>query len=511
VSSSFLPRLAWSRSAGAALGLLLLVVAADPASAQRATWATTAGQHHEQTRTLKTKQGVTLDAVEGWIAVPERRSVPASRLIEVHYLRLKSRAARPRAPLVYLAGGPGGRGVSDDPTSLGFWSAFLEVSDVVLFDQRGTRDPDLEWRWDGPLPLDFFRDAGVARAHMVEMSRRAAAAIRARGVDLAGYQTDESADDVEALRAVLGVDKLSLLAFSYGTHLACAVLRRHDAHVENAVIIGTEGPDHTYKPPLALDTQMRRLAAMAAADPRIHDKVPDLIALLERVDEKLAREPMRVSVNSPDGKPATLPVGPFGLHFIMRIDAGDATDLPVFPRLLWSIDHGDPSILEWFIRKRAPIAVQVPGMSYAMDSASGWTAGRRALIEDQMKRSRFADVVNFPFPDIVEAWNVPDLGDGFRGPLVTSTRTLFLSGELDWNTPPYQAEEIKWGFANATSLVVPGAGHEQILFQNDTTVPVVVDFLAGKDVRERHVDYPALRFIPLEGNDPRVSHPSVSH
>ena len=197
MNSTLVPRIARPGSTGAAMGLLLLALAASPASAQLATWATTAGQHHEQTRMLKTKQGATLDAVEGWIAVPERRNVPSSRLIEVHYLRLKSRAARPRAPLVYLAGGPGGRGVSEDPVSLGFWSAFLEVSDVVLFDQRGTRDSDLEWRWDGPLPLDFFRDAAAARAHMVDMSRRAAAAIRARGVDLAGYQTDESADDVQ--------------------------------------------------------------------------------------------------------------------------------------------------------------------------------------------------------------------------------------------------------------------------------------------------------------------------
>src|SRR5689334_25089176 len=34
---------------------------------------------------------------------------------------------------------------------------------------------------------------------------------------------------------------------------------------------------------------------------------------------------------------------PFGLKLILRIDLGDATDLPVYPRLLWSIDHGDPS------------------------------------------------------------------------------------------------------------------------------------------------------------------------
>ncbi len=59
-------------------------------------------------------------------------------------------------------------------------------------------------------------------------------------------------------------------------------------------------------------------------------------------------------------------------------------------------------------------------------------------------------------------------------------------------------------------LVIPNAGHEQILFQNDTTPAVVVDFLAGQDVRERHVDYPPLRFLPLVGTDSQVRHPSVT-
>ena len=77
------------------------------------------------------------------------------------------------------------------------------------------------------------------------------------------------------------------------------------------------------------------------------------------------------------------------------------------------------------------------------------------------------------------------------------------------NTPPYQAERLRWGMTDATHLIVDHAGHEQTLFQNDTAVPVIADFLAGRDVRNRTITYPALRFVPLEGTDPAVSHPSV--
>jgi hypothetical protein len=86
---------------------------------------------------------------------------------------------------------------------------------------------------------------------------------------------------------------------------------------------------------------------------------------------------------------------------------------------------------------------------------------------------------------------------------------LFVSAELDCNTPPYQAEQLRWGMSNATHLIVANAGHEQTLFQNDTAAPVLTDFLAGQDVRDRKITYPAMRFVPLEGSDPMAVHPSV--
>jgi pimeloyl-ACP methyl ester carboxylesterase len=484
---------------------MLLLAAARPSPAAPAPGA---GELLEvQHRTLAGSHG-SIEADAGRLLVPENRAVAASRRIPIRFLRHRSTAAHPAAPLFYLAGGPGDRGVSDNPQTLDFWAPYLAVCDVVLIDQRGVSDPDLTWLWDGPPPMAFFVDADSARRHEVEVSRRALAAIRARGVDLAGYTTLESAADLDALRAALGLQKVSLLAFSYGTHLACCYLRRYGDHVENAVMFGLEGPDQTYKLPWAMDTQFQKLALLAKADPRIAKQIPDLIALYDRVIAKLAKQPMRVPVPTPGGKDTLqVPVGPFGLRWILRIDVGDATDLPVFPRLLWSIDHGDPSVLAWFVRKRAGGALGFSGMNHAMDAASGATKGRLALIESQAATSRFADVVNFgDEPDPA----MPDLGDAFRMPVVTPVRCLLLSGSLDFNTPPYQSEEFRWGAPNAIHLDVENAGHEQIFFQNQSVGPVVRDFLSGRDVHDRKVTYPPLHFVPLTGSDPNVTHPSVT-
>ena len=51
-------------------------------------------------------------------------------------------------------------------------------------------------------------------------------------------------------------------------------------------------------------------------------------------------------------------------------------------------------------------------MSYMMDCASGQTATRREQIAREAKETLLGDSFNWPFPDVCEEWNAPDLGDG---------------------------------------------------------------------------------------------------
>jgi pimeloyl-ACP methyl ester carboxylesterase len=489
--------------------LLLLACVAPGTAASAASAATTDSALTLARKTLTTASGVKLEADAGRLLVPENRAVSGSRPIAVGFLRLHSKAANPRAPLFYLEGGPGSRAVTENPRALEFWLPFLAVGDVVLIDQRGTNDSLLTWQWDGPPPLSYFAHEDSALRHIETMNRRARGVFRERGVDLAGYTTPESARDLDALRLALGYPKISLVGFSYGTHLGTAYIRYFGERVESAVLLGTEGPEQTYKLPWTMDVQFRKLALLAAADSGLAGKVPDLVALYDRVVERLRREPVIIPVAHPRLGTLPLRVGAFGLNYVLRVDLGDASDLVVVPRLLWSLDQGDTTVLAWFVRKRAGSGIGVHGMNQAMDVASGLSPARAALIAEQAKTSRFADVINFPHPKATDSWELPELPEEFRGPLVSAARVLFVSGEYDMNTPPFQAEELRWGLPHSTHLIVDHAGHEQTWFQNDSAIPVIVDFLKGMDVGERRITYPPLRFVPLEGSDPRVSHPAV--
>ena len=52
---------------------------------------------------------------------------------------------------------------------------------------------------------------------------------------------------------------------------------------------------------------------------------------------------------------------------ILRLDIGDASDLPVFPRLLYQIKQKDYSALEWFINKRYRMVFGIQGMNESAD------------------------------------------------------------------------------------------------------------------------------------------------
>ena len=76
----------------------------------------------------------------GRLSVRENRRGTSSRLIQLAFVRLRSTAARPSAPIVFLAGGPGipGIGLGQVPVYFGLFERLREVSDVILLDQRGT-------------------------------------------------------------------------------------------------------------------------------------------------------------------------------------------------------------------------------------------------------------------------------------------------------------------------------------------------------------------------------------
>jgi pimeloyl-ACP methyl ester carboxylesterase len=447
-------------------------------------------------------EGQKVEAELGRLIVKENRKNPASNLIELAFVRLKSPAAQPGPPTVYLDGGPGSSAINIArvPEYMRAFMKLREIGDVILLDQRGVgrSRPALARPSPDSLPLDVFSGRERGLSVIKERSKSAVEYFKGQGIDLLAYNTNESADDVNDLRKALGAKTVNLVGFSYGTHLGLTTIRRHGAHLNRVALLGTEGQNHTHKLPSTSDRSIERLARLAAADPVIGPKVPDLVGLMRRVMDRLEKEPAPVRIMDRRGnKPVEVKVGKYGLQLITMIDLGDTSDLPIFPALFYTIDKGDYSILARFVEKRFNQFGQgVNVMTWVMDSSSGATKARWEQIRREAKTAILGEAVNFPFPDMSEVLGYPDLGDEYRSDIRTSVPTLFFSGTLDNNTPPFQADEVRKTFKNSAHIVVENAGHEDMIV-NRQVQQTIADYLSGRDVGKVRIALPLFKFTPI--------------
>src|SRR5262249_14754003 len=123
--------------------------------------------------------------------------------------------------------------------------AMREIGDVIALDQRGAgmSRPNLECSqtWDNPLDVP-----GAPPAVLRLMQGKVPACARelkGKGIDPAGYNTNQNADDIEDLRRALGYPKIRLWGVSYGTLLGLTALRRHEATIDRMILTGLLGPD----------------------------------------------------------------------------------------------------------------------------------------------------------------------------------------------------------------------------------------------------------------------------
>lgn len=391
----------------------------------------------------------------GRLQVPEDRTATGTRTIALEYLRLPATAANPGPPIVFLTGGPGGAAI---PLARGayapLFSTLRQNADIILLDQRGAgrSSPIPPCPASGEPPLNDLTRAAMSEYYRREITR-CFAWWRGQGIPIEAYNTRQSAADVDDLRKALGVPKVSLLAVSYGTHLAQAVLKYHGAGIDKVALAGLEGLDQTIKSPAALDSVIHRIATRLTAGPAARAAYPDLPAMMRRVHARLDETPAAFAGGRISGFAMQLTAGQF-----FRTTSGLA-NLPAFYRQL---DEGDLSSLP-LVYPQGPAVPAIRGMPEAMDLSSGASAARLAQIRTEAEFAILGDAMNFPIPHLAGAFPDLNLGDDFRAPFSTSVPALLIAGDLDGRTPLEEQRLTGRQFTNARWIEVENAAHDVLL------------------------------------------------
>ena len=459
-----------------------------------------AGQLAVEPYGFKTFAGKEVPAELGKLWVSESRDGQSKRLIQLAFVRLKSSAAKPGSPIVFLAGGPGapGIGMGRVPVYFSLFEKLREVSDVILLDQRGLgmSSPSLDCP-PTPVPADVFETPEKWQRAFADGSRACAEHWRKQGVEISAYTNDASADDLDELRRALGAERISLIGHSYGTVLAQAAVRRHGKHLDRVVFAATDAGDNLIALPGVWDLVIKKLSYIAGGDSSVNKLVPDMEALYRRVLEKLERNPVTLAVtDARTRRPAQIRVGKIGLQWLVRDSMTDARNYAWFPALFHTIDQGDYSLLTRRIEQLYNGFQGRSPMANAVDCSVGWSAERLAQARKEMPQALFSNVNLQWTEETCQAVGVPGSRPAVGPRLWSTLPALFVSGTLDANTPPFQAEEVRWGFPNSAHLIVENGGHETLPGAEVQTV--VVDFFKGLDVTGRAVSFAPPRFLTVE-------------
>ena len=148
----------------------------------------------------------------GYLLVPENRQKPNSPTIKLPFIIAYSKNPdKHKDPLLFTSGGPGG-------SSLGWINGAVKHSpiqdrDCIAFEQRGTRYalPALDGHTLSDAIKESYRINLDKDSMMLVGVRRFKAELEAKGIDLSGYNTDETVADIDDLLIALHIDSVNLL------------------------------------------------------------------------------------------------------------------------------------------------------------------------------------------------------------------------------------------------------------------------------------------------------------
>jgi pimeloyl-ACP methyl ester carboxylesterase len=422
----------------------------------------------------------------GRIVVPLDRTgvVPGSVSLRVRELPpTGSHPSPPIGTVLALAGGPGQAAAPLLETFADSLGPALRSRTLVTFDQRGTGG-------SGELTCSGLSQAASESAAVGQCAREL-------GPRRIAYTTDESVQDIEAVRAALGVERLILYGTSYGTKVALAYAAAYPQHVERLVldsVVAPEGIDPFQRTTIAsIPRVLRTLCAHRCSFAR--NPVAELAALVRR----LARAPLRGAVFDGSGHSHRASVA--GEDLLNLLIAGDLDPLQraAFPAAVHAALHGDAAPLLRLVWGVGSVGGPATGAdsdalflaTSCEDGAVPWALGtplaqRRAAVDAAaaaLPEAAFAPfdratVRAFGIADLCRAW--PESPIVQPRPSLPATSTLILSGDDDLRTPRADALALAARLPDTRLLQVPDTGHS-VLGDDPTSCSesAVVAFLDG--------------------------------
>lgn len=407
----------------------------------------------------------------GYLVVPENRPRKNSRSIRLPVIIQKSSSPTPAPdPVLRTLGGPGAsslRIVSGRRSS-----PWLAQRDVIVFEQRGTKfaQPSLNCPEVPRARAESRRanlDERTTTRHIVSAARICRDRLVGEGVDLAGYNSTQSAADIEDLRRVLGYEQWNLYGVSYSARLMLEVMRDHPAGIRSVAIESVLPPEANYDE-AGVDAAMRALQAVfsnCAGDADCAKAYPNLEQIFDRVRKRANRKPVEFSVKVADAASPLIiklngdDITTWILDYLLSADAAAAADTPL---QIFRFDRGDYRALQPYAEEVAQADTSYAlGMRYSFWCSEEMPfENRRKIAAQSIRHPILRGYSSQPeMPGVCGVWRVPRLPSRANRQVTSNIPTLVLGAEYDAYTPPDWGRAAGRSLSNSFFFTVPAVGH----------------------------------------------------
>lgn len=426
----------------------------------------------------------------GSILVPENRTNPASRLIRLAVMQVKSSGDDPPGgTVVRLEGGPGGGGISGSRAR--YYSGpearkLRAVANYVFFDQRGVGFSEPAFCRAVPQNYQFGEAmAGQGTTLYFDAMRRCYEEARAQGIQIDAYSNWENALDVRDLRRALGHAQWTIFGESYGTWLGQGVMRVDPEGTRAAILdsVVAEGDSLTAAATAAnFRTSLDTVADACRAQADCAKAYPDLRGRFYDVIRAYGKQPLVIKGVSQSismtGRVVVDDTAVANLLFLLLYNKGYYQDMPV---LLEALEKRDVAALRAYVEAGAPPLDHHygNGMGHAIKCRSGQRDVPAGLADDpELAETSAWFGENRPLCDLID----PASPDATTGPVISDIPTLVLAGDADPITPAAYTRSILAGLSRATYVEFPFTGHGGIFSNRECGTAILTAFIANPEV-----------------------------
>ena len=351
-------------------------------------------------------------------------------------------------------------------------SPWLSDRDEIIFEQRGTlyAQPKLDCPEVNAAKIinaTSSVDPKNAIRREVEAAKVCHDRLVKEGIDLAAYDSAQSAADIEDLRRVLGYEKWNLYGVSYSSRLMLDVMRDYPAGIRSVVLESVLPPSVNYDE-VGVDGAMRALKvvfANCAADAECAQAYPNLEEVFYDLVRRTNLSPIPFSIKLA-GNSDTLTVKLTGndittwiIDYLLSVNAEAIADAPL--QIYRFADRDYRALKSYAESKMSEGGNFSWGMRYSVWCREEMPFENRRKIAAQSRRYEGLRgyTIQSSMPAICDVWGVPPAKPLENEPVTSNIPTLILAAEYDAYTPPAWGQLTARTLRNSYFYEVPGVGH----------------------------------------------------